>query len=105
MPCPEHTREPWGGSPGRSRLPGSWTSIAAAVLERDPDCQIAYPGQWHAGGRLVHCTGISTEVDHKGNRDDHRRHMLRGACSNCHTRRTQEQSRAARRVVDAASNI
>lgn len=96
LPCPVHTPAPWAGSDRRSTLPSNWSSLTKFILDRDPTCRIAYPGEWLTKRGTVRCTVTSTEVDHWGHRLDHRPEMLRGVCHNCHSRRTQEQAQAAR---------
>lgn len=77
---------PWDSSSRRSPLPSDWRAIRAPILRRDPTCRL----------RLEGCTVVSTEVDHVGDPDDHRPHMLRGVCRECHQKRTQAQAAAAR---------
>lgn len=87
-PCPieGHERKPWEGSNRRAELPTNWTSsIAPAVLARDPTCTIC-----HAAS--------STDVHHIGNKHDHRLEQLAGVCSSCHRAETQAQAAAARRA-------
>jgi hypothetical protein len=89
----------WKGE-RRADLPSNWSStIVPAILNRDPTCQLHYPDEWQVASRTVHCTIISTEVDHRGDRRDHRSHMLRGVCHECHARRTREQSAQARGIL------
>lgn len=58
------------------------------MLERDGHrCQIGY-------GDI--CVGTANQVDHIGDRDDHRLENLRAACGPCHQRRSSQQGRAAR---------
>lgn len=77
----------WETSNRRASLPPDWRKIRARILRRDPICRLAYDDI---------CEGRSVEVDHIGEANDHRPHMLRGVCSPCHKRRTQEQAQAAR---------
>ncbi len=81
----------WHNSNRRGALPQDWRARRARILARDHHrCTIAGP----------HCTGTATEVDHIGERTDHRDHMLRAVCHPCHARRTAQQaasSRTARR--------
>ena len=77
---------PWSTSARRADLPTNWRSLRARILWRDPSCRL----------RLEGCTRVSTEVDHAGERTDHRPHMLRGVCHSCHVKRTREQAMAAR---------
>lgn len=70
----------------RSPLPTNWTTLRAVVLERDPTCRLG----------LDCCTIRASEVDHIGDADDHRPHMLRGVCHPCHARRTAQQAADAK---------
>ena len=76
----------WEGK-RRASLPPDWRKIRARILRRDPLCRLAYDDI---------CEGRSVEVDHIGEADDHRLHMLRGVCTPCHKRRTQQQAQEAR---------
>ena len=76
----------WATSNRRASLPSDWRTIRARILHRDPTCTLGYDC----------CTVRSVEVDHIGEAHDHRDHMLRGVCSPCHKRRTNEQAQAAR---------
>ncbi|RNL66255.1 HNH endonuclease [Nocardioides marmoriginsengisoli] len=96
MPCAEHKPKPWAGSNRRATLPPWWNSLAKRMLDRDPVCKLRYPGEWHTNKGWVSCTIASTEVDHIGSNEDHSPKNLRGVCSNCHRRRTQEQANAGR---------
>jgi 5-methylcytosine-specific restriction protein A len=76
----------WAGSRRAADLPKDWKKRHDYILARDPICMLR-----------THCHGaLSEEVDHIGQRTDHRLHMLRGACTPCHTHRTQAQAQAAR---------
>lgn len=77
---------PWETSARRSELPRDWATIRRRILARDPICRLA----------LEVCTGRSNEVDHVGDKHDHSDHNLRGVCTPCHKRRTQEQAQAAK---------
>lgn len=96
VPCPKHGR-PWASSSRRQSLPSDWQAIRARILERDPTCQLAYPDTWPTARGVDSCTGVALEVDHIGDADDHRPHMLRGVCPACHRRRTLEQAAHGRR--------
>jgi 5-methylcytosine-specific restriction protein A len=64
-------------------MPRGWRAIRQRILERDPICK--------------HCDQReSTQVHHKGHRDDHRASMLEGICDSCHRAETQRQAAAAR---------
>lgn len=79
----------WASSNRREELPPDWASrLVPRILNRDPDCQLQLQG----------CTGMSTEVDHIGDKHDHSNGNLRGVCSPCHSKRTQAQARAAHRA-------
>lgn len=86
---PDKGRVPWEGSTRRETLPANWyTEIRPAVLERDKyRCRIGFEGL---------CVVDANQVDHIGDRDDHRLEMLRAACEPCHRRRSSQQGRAAR---------
>jgi 5-methylcytosine-specific restriction endonuclease McrA len=48
------------------------------------------------------CTGASTDVDHVVPGDDHRLHMLQGACGPCHRRKSAREGGLASGAVRAA---
>jgi 5-methylcytosine-specific restriction enzyme A len=76
----------WTGSTRRARLPDDWAKRRAAVLERDPVCQL----------RIV-CSGSpSTEADHVKPGDDHRPSNLQGVCLPCHLKKSSAEGHAAR---------
>lgn len=75
----------WRTSP----LPRNWPTIQPRILRRDDYlCQIRGP----------HCTKRATEVDHKGDPDDHRDEMLQAVCHTCHASKT---GRDAARIGNA----
>lgn len=79
-------RKAWAGSDRAAHLPGDWPARRRAVLRRDPICMLR-----------THCHGsLSAEVDHIGERTDHRLEQLRGVCSACHHKRTDAQAQQAR---------
>jgi 5-methylcytosine-specific restriction enzyme A len=82
---------PWpNASRRRAELPTNWPDIRAAVLDRDGHvCQIRGP----------RCTGRANQVDHAGDRDDHRLHALRAACRTCHAQRTATQGHDSMRQI------
>lgn len=87
----------WRDSTRRSTLPADWPRVRNHVLKRDGrQCRIAGPM----------CIGTATEVDHVGDREDHRPESLRAACSPCHLDRSSRQgagaSAQARRQIVAA---
>lgn len=76
----------WQGSTRKATLPANWWRLRASVLRRDNHtCQLRDPG----------CIGHATEVDHAGDRDDHRPEKLRAACKPCHQLRSSGQGGAA----------
>lgn len=71
-------------APRRQSLPPDWSARRARQLRLDQHrCQLRGP----------RCTGLATEVDHIGDRDDHER--LRSVCSPCHATRTGIQGGSA----------
>ncbi len=82
-------RPAWQGSTRKETLPANWFSeIRPAVLERDGyQCQLRFEEL---------CIGDANQVDHKGDRLDHRLEMLQAACGPCHQRKSSQQGRAAR---------
>lgn len=79
----------WQGSTRRSRLPADWNQRRATVLQRDPQCRLAYPNV---------CTVRSTEVDHIKAGDDHRLTNLQGVCHPCHKVKTNAERPTERRT-------
>jgi len=87
----------WQGSTRRRTLPPDWMRVRNHVLKRDGRrCRI----------RDTMCIGVATEVDHVGDREDHRPEMLRAACGPCHQNRSSMQggqaAGRARRAIVAA---
>jgi 5-methylcytosine-specific restriction protein A len=75
---------PWQrDSRRRAELPRNWQTIRRLVLQRDG---------YHCTIREPPCTGAATDVDHIGDRHDHRPENLRAACAPCHRLRTARQS-------------
>ncbi|MFG2618042.1 HNH endonuclease [Streptomyces sp. NPDC048507] len=78
---------PWRTAP----LPADWaTDIRPPILERD-----GHQCTWTRadGTRCTETTQL--EVDHLGDPDDHRPHMLRTLCRHHHRRRTAIQANEA----------
>lgn len=87
-PCPDHPKIAWAGSTRRQRLPTDWNGRRAAVLIRDPFCNLQ-----------IICEGaISTEVDHIVRGDDHDLDNLQGVCAPCHAHKTAAEAAQARRT-------
>lgn len=83
MPWPSQSRR-------RAELPADWPTIRRRILHRDRGvCRIRGP----------HCTHRATDVDHAGDRDDHRDQALRAACHACHSERTTSQGHEAMRDI------
>ena len=77
----------WERSDRRRFLPKDWNKRRLRVLRRDGyRCQIAGPG----------CLVTATEVDHMGERTDHRLEVLQSVCRVCHKVKTAKQSAEAR---------
>lgn len=69
----------WAGSSRRNELPNDWyTRIRPMILERD-------------GHRCQACGRPATDVDHIGDKHDHRPANLQALCGWCHKRKTSEQ--------------
>ncbi|AQW55281.1 HNH endonuclease [Streptomyces violaceusniger] len=83
----------WTGSTRRYELPPNWaTEIRPAILLRDQ-----YRCQWFEHG--TRCAKPATDVDHIGDRNDHRHENLQALCRECHARKTSRQGNAARWAV------
>ena len=87
----------WETSTRRSTLPPDWCRVRNHVLKRDGRlCRIQGPL----------CIGTATEVDHTGDREDHRPEALQAACNPCHQAKSsaqggQDAGRARRERVAA----
>jgi 5-methylcytosine-specific restriction enzyme A len=96
----------WEGSTRSSDLPPEWAPvIRPAILERDGHQCTWIEGE-HEGGLTTYlagtynpddrCTARATDVDHAGDRDDHRPEVLRALCSWHHDRKSSAEGNAAR---------
>lgn len=82
----------WAGSHRRAELPPDWPLIVDQILARDHRrCQ--FPDEQHPGI----CGRPATDVDHIGDRHDHRPQNLQAACEWHHDRKSSAQGNAARR--------
>lgn len=72
-------------------MPSDWARhIRPSILDRDGHmCTMVDDG--------VPCVMVAREVDHIGDRDDHRPENLRAVCEWHHARRSSAQGNAARR--------
>lgn len=75
----------WITSKRAKELPGDWKSRRAAAIEK-------------AGGKcqMPGCTARATEVDHKGDPQDHSPANLRALCSKHHAAKTSAEANAKR---------
>lgn len=82
----------WETSDRREHLPSDWNKIRVQVLKRDEGrCTWRLP----SGAR---CPRAATDVDHMGDRDDHRLHKLRSLCRHHHQKVTAKQAFVGRRA-------
>jgi 5-methylcytosine-specific restriction endonuclease McrA len=83
----------WVGSNRRAELPPDWyTAIRPAVLRRDEyRCRNRIDGQV--------CGRRANQVDHIGDRHDHRPEMLQALCAECHAKKSSRQGNDARWAV------
>jgi 5-methylcytosine-specific restriction protein A len=83
----------WQGSNRRAELPPDWDSaIRPRILARDgQQCALVEDG--------VRCTQRATDVDHIGDKNDHRDENLRAICGWHHKKRSSQQGNAARKRV------
>lgn len=83
----------WHNSIRNASLPSNWRStLRPLVLRRDRWlCQIRYEG---------YCTVKATDVDHIGDRLDHRPANLQAACSACNQRKNVLTRPRARKVSE-----
>lgn len=69
----------WQDSNRRAELPADWyTRIRPLILERD-------------GHRCQACGRPATDVDHVGDKHDHRLENLQALCGWCHSRKSSMQ--------------
>ncbi|SFK73513.1 HNH endonuclease [Streptomyces pini] len=82
----------WKGSRRRHELPPNWkTQIRPYVLERDRySCR---------GIDSKPCGRPANQVDHIGDRNDHRPENLQALCADCHAAKTSRQGNTARWAV------
>jgi 5-methylcytosine-specific restriction protein A len=76
----------WSTSDRHSRLPPGWSKIRAAVLKKQPTCQINGPS----------CTYVSTQADHIVAGDDHSMGNLQGVCYPCHATKSSTEGHTAK---------
>jgi 5-methylcytosine-specific restriction protein A len=88
-------RKTWAAQSARkASLPKDWWRIRWQVLERDHHrCQIRIPDR---------CIGVANQVDHAGDRNDHRPENMRAACGPCHAHRSANQGGVAAGKARAA---
>lgn len=80
----------WVGSQRRLSLPPDWQSrIRPAVIARDKVCQ------WRMSGGGI-CGAPGNQVDHKGDRHDHRLEALQLLCEYHHGIKSSREGNAAR---------
>jgi 5-methylcytosine-specific restriction protein A len=80
----------WQGSNRRAELPPDWKShVRPFVLQRD-----GYRCRNVLDGRL--CARPANQVDHIGDRDDHRPENLQALCEDCHNAKSSRQGNDAR---------
>lgn len=82
----------------RRELPPDWSTLRRRVLRRD-----GWRCTWIVDGSR--CPAWATDVDHIGDRHDHRLLNLRALCQYHHSRRTIAQSVAARQAKATARAI
>ncbi|PRX95586.1 HNH endonuclease [Allonocardiopsis opalescens] len=81
----------WDTSTRRAELPTDWYSrIRPAILQRD-----GYACQWRTDGQR--CGAHANQVDHIGDRHDHRPENLQALCRWHHARKSSAEGAAARR--------
>ncbi len=91
--CPQHARPAWASSNRRAQLPPNWRATQQAILTRDRH-RCTCPGCPNCTGQP--CATIAAEVDHLGDRHDHRPSNLASKCADCHRWRTRQQATAGK---------
>lgn len=81
----------WAGSNRRQQLPPDWPAIRRRILQRDGHQCTALMGD---GTR---CPERARDVDHLGDRHDHRDENLTSKCGWHHGRKSSAEGNAARR--------
>lgn len=84
----------WRGSTRRQTLPPDWPKIRAIVLKRD-----GYRCRHERADGLGRCVETATDVDHVGDRHDHRPENLESKCEFHHLRKSSAEGNAARKVL------
>ncbi|MGW0015510.1 HNH endonuclease [Streptomyces tendae] len=80
----------WAGSNRRAELPADWyTYRRPTVLQRDE-----YRCRNRINGHV--CGRHANQVDHIGDKHDHRIEMLQALCADCHAHKSSRQGNAAR---------
>jgi 5-methylcytosine-specific restriction endonuclease McrA len=83
----------WAGSNRRAELPPDWqTYRRPTVLKRDE-----YRCRNRIDGRV--CGRPANQVDHIGDKHDHRIEMLQALCADCHAVKSSAQGNDARWAV------
>ncbi|PZG20612.1 HNH endonuclease [Nonomuraea aridisoli] len=80
----------WKGSTRRHTLPPNWPDIRRAVLRRD-----GYQCTHIRADTGNRCGERATDVDHLGDRDDHRLQNLAAKCAGHHRRKSSRQGAEA----------
>lgn len=83
----------WASSNRRAELPSNWGTIVKRIKRRD-----GHRCTWvERGQRCLRTSHL--EVDHHGDKHDHRDHNLRTLCSVHHLEHTQTQAATARAAL------
>jgi len=87
----------WEGSDRRAELPPNWRQLCGLVKRRAGRTAdgLGHRCEWREpdGSR---CWAVGRDVDHVGDKHDHRLAVLRLLCENHHDKRSSEQGNAAR---------